>query len=122
MRRLLVMEGPSRPIATTAVRAIADGRPATDTPRSTDGPSPGASERARRAGAGHGLSAAPPKLEALRARLEALAASLEESLRAERGQTAPPVSLDAPIGGLSRMGAIHSQQIALWLRERRHRG
>lgn len=59
----------------------------------------------------------PKKLETFRARLEALAGSLEESLSGESDQTAP-VQLDTPIGRLSRMGAIQSQQMALALRER----
>lgn len=59
----------------------------------------------------------PKDIETFRVRLEALAASLEESLSGESDQTAP-VQLDTPIGRLSRMGAIQSQQMALALRER----
>jgi DnaK suppressor protein len=51
------------------------------------------------------------KLDHYKALLQALAAELEEGLAADPGASAT-VSLDDPIGRLSRAGALQSQKIA----------
>lgn len=58
------------------------------------------------------MTLTPPERVAIRALLEDLRADLEPRL-AQLAESASPVSLDDPIGRLSRMDAIQSQHMAL---------
>lgn len=58
-----------------------------------------------------------PALDRFRTRLEEMAAALRAGLE-RTSEAAAPVSLDTPIGRLTRVDALQAQQLALELRSR----